>query len=340
MTEGRAGGAVPMERGTTVAVTGATGFIGQRLVRRLLAEGLSVRALVLPAESVPSSWGGEVAVVRGDVTRSADVAAAVEGAAVVFHLAAVVGDWGDEADFRRITVLGTDNVCSAASDSGARVVLASSIVVYGDALARRRCDEDTPWGRALGPYSRSKQQQERSFLGAVARGSLDGVALRFANVYGAGSRPWVDSAVAELRRGSPTLLSGGDGDAGLCHVEHAVDALVAAARADHARGKAYNVADGWGVTWRRYFGDLALVSGAPAPRSLPRAAAVVAAHALEWTWRRLGRRERPAITLEALNLVGSDLSLPIERARRDLGFTPHVTYEEALAEIRSYVSST
>jgi nucleoside-diphosphate-sugar epimerase len=313
-----------------VAVTGATGFIGRHLVRRLLALGLPTRALVLPEETVPPELDG-VEIVRGDVAAADSARRLLAGAGTVFHLAAVVEDWGSEALHRRVTVGGTEHVLGAAAREGARAVLASSIVVYGDRLGREICHEDTPHGRPLGPYSRSKQAQERIARRLEAEAELEVALVRPANVFGPGSRPWVEEVLVLLRQRGITLIDGGHLNAGLCHVENLVDLLLAAAATPGAAGRAYNAADGSDITWARYFGDLARLAGTPPPRSAPLYLARPAATVFELLWKLFPFRRRPPITHEALNLVGSHHRLPIERARRELGYSPRVGYEEALA---------
>jgi len=67
---------------------------------------------------------------------------------------------GDSLMCTWITVLGTEHLLTEAARAGARVLLASSLAVYGDALGRCRCSEDQPFGKTFGPYGRSKQAQE------------------------------------------------------------------------------------------------------------------------------------------------------------------------------------
>lgn len=318
-----------------VLVTGATGFIGRRVVQALVARGVRARALVLPGEPVGAL---EVEVVRGAIEDRAAVSQAVRGAATVIHLAAVVGDWGDESVYSRITVDGTRALLEL-SEPGAKVVLASSVVVYGDRIGRAVCDEEAPWGRALGPYSRSKQAQEK-LARQIARAR--GVALavvRPTNVFGAGSRPWVHDALAVLARGLPALVDGGGQDAGLAHVDNVAALLVRAAEHPGAAGRVYNACDGNGVTWRRYFTDLARIGGAPPPRSMPRSIANAIARGGELAWRVLRLSGRPPATREAINLVGSHHRVPTARARFELGWSPVVGYAQGLDEIAASLAA-
>ncbi|MEM9692187.1 MAG: NAD-dependent epimerase/dehydratase family protein, partial [Myxococcota bacterium] len=184
-----------------IVVTGATGFIGRSLVNRLLEEGYrKVRALVLPADPLPRAWLGpepgrdRVDIVRGDVTRLGDVAAVMGDAKTVFHLAAKVGDWGHPEEHHRITVMGTEHVLGEAARRQARVIMTSSVVVYGRQIGQKVCDEQTPMGAPLGPYSASKQAQERCGLRLEASHGLKLTVVRPTNVYGPGSIPWVHEA--------------------------------------------------------------------------------------------------------------------------------------------------
>lgn len=320
-------------------VTGATGFIGSSLVKRLHRDGHAVRALVLNADTPDPDWDAGVEVIRGDVTSSQQLACALAGVDTVFHLAAVVGDWGAEDLFQRVTVEGTRNVLAAAAAVRARVVLASSIVVYGDRLGRETCVEQTPHGRAYGPYSRAKQAQEVLAREWLQRGA-DIRVVRPANVYGPGSRIWVDEVVRLLLRGAPVLVSGGDRDAGLVHVDNVVDILLRAASDRAASGGIYNACDELGVSWRRYFGDLAAMAGAPSPRSAPSWMVWPMATVMERLWRTAGASQRPPLTREAVHLISADIKVPATQARQDLGHRSLVDYPAGMAAISAYAIQT
>jgi nucleoside-diphosphate-sugar epimerase len=323
-----------------VLVTGATGFIGKRVVEKLLAENIAVKAFVLPGESLPSSWGDRVSVIRGSISDPAAVGKSMEGSATVIHLAAVVSDWGDEKLYWEFTVEGSRHVFDKAVETGARVVLVSSIVVYGDKIRTQSCPEDAGYGKTFGPYSRTKQAQEKLAWEYHAQKGMKLSVVRPANVYGPGSGPWLHDVVSVLKSGSPGLISGGGMNAGLAYVDNVADIIILAASKNEALGRAYNACDGYPVTWKQYFSDLATMINAKTPKSIPRPAAAAAASACETLWGRLGIKKRPPITREALNLVGSDNRIPVTRVKSELGYEPQVSYEQGMKLTEAFIRET
>ena len=313
----------------TVLVTGGCGFLGRALVGLILQHTRwSVRVLALPQEAVPSGWTARVEVVRGDITRMADVARAAQGCGILFHLAALVGDAGTYAEHERVTVGGTAHVFDVAMANKARVVLTTSICAYGDAIQHGRCTEDTPLGRAQGPYGRAKQGQEALAWRFKSQGGKVCV-VRPANIVGPGSGPWLLDAAQALRQRLPALVGGGRGNAALTVVDNVADFLLLAARTPAAYGQAFNVHDDLQVTWRGYFTDLATLLQAPHPRSVPRVLAYLGAHVAEPLFRRFWPRQRPPVTREALNLIAWDSAFSTDKARA-LGWSPRVSYERML----------
>ncbi len=326
----------------TVLVTGGCGFLGQALVQLILQRTpWPVRVLALPHEAVPPGWAphmpGRVQLLRGDITHPADVEAAVQGCQQVFHLAALVGDAGTDAQHARVTVGGTAHVFQAAARHHAQVVLTTSICAYGDAIQRGPCAEDTPWGVAQGPYGRAKQGQEKLALRFLAEGG-EVCVVRPANIVGPGSGPWLLDAARALRQGLPALVGGGQGHAALTAVDNVAAFLLLAAQSPQAWGQVYNIEDELPVSWRRYFHDLAALMGVRAPRSIPRALAYAGASVAEPVWRRCWPGQRPPVTREALNLIAWDSHFPTAKARA-LGWRPTVSYDEVLQALRADIAA-
>lgn len=315
-------------------VTGANGFVGQALVQHLLDQGHSVRALVLPGEAPPAGWEGRVEVVRGNICLADDVRRCMAGVAVVQHLAAAVGDWIPWSIHEAVTIDGTRHVIDAVSEQGGRLVLTSSVTVYGHFIGQRACDESVPHGRPMGYYSRAKQAQERLLGEAHRIRGLDSVIVRPGNIYGPDCGPWLRELGEALKRGTPSLIAPEHANAGLVHVR-SIASLLLAAQQRAESGTIFNGCDELEVTWHRYFDDIARLVRAPPPRRLPYWLGAALAPVFETAWRLLRRSERPPITREALNLVAHDNQFPTDKARSVLGWRPAVSYADALAEIEA-----
>ena len=320
-----------------VLVTGATGFNGRRVVHKLLQKEIDVKVLVLPNEVIPSEWAGKVKTVCGSISDPRSVEEAAAGAETIIHLVAIVTDWGDEKKYWEVTVQGSRLIFEQAVKNQARVVLASSIAVYGDYIHSQACPEDTPYGRTLGPYSRTKQAQEKLAWEYFKNKSMKLSVVRPANVYGPGSGPWLHDVIDVLQSGSPGLISGGEMNAGLAYVDNVADVLILAGSTERAIGRVYNACDGLDVTWKKYFTDLANIIGVGNPKSLPAPLAAIGAYLMEGIYKLFGIQKRPLITREALNLVGSDNRIPNDRIKNELGYTPQVSYAEGLKRIREYI---
>lgn len=320
-----------------VLVTGATGFIGSRVVHKLLQNGIAVKVLALPGEVMPAEWTEKVEIVRGSISDPQAVAKAAEGAGTIIHLVAIVTDWGDEAKYWEYTVEGSRKIFEQALKNHARVVLASSIVVYGDKIHSQSCPEETPYGKTFGPYSRTKQAQEKLAWDYYHERGMKLSVVRPANVYGPRSGPWLHDVINVLKSGSPGLISGGDMNAGLAYVDNVADMLILAATSEKAIGKAYNASDGTDVTWKQYFTDIARLIGVQNPKSIPRPLALFGAYLFEAVWKFFNIQKRPLITREALNLIGSDNRIPNDKIKNELGYSPQVSYIEGLKYIKEYI---
>ncbi|MFN8411396.1 MAG: NAD(P)-dependent oxidoreductase [Anaerolineales bacterium] len=318
----------------TILVTGAAGFIGSHLTARLLGQNKKVRALALPNEKIPTDWQDRVEVIRGDIRDRAAVEKAVNGVDTIFHLAAITLDTGPRELHQQVTVEGTRHIVEAAAAHKAKVILTSSVTVYGVKIQTDVLNEELEWGQPAGFYSTHKQLQEKLARELAQKHNIELVVIRPGNVYGPHSPQWVNSVLSELKRGTPTLLGGGHGDCGFVYMDNLVDAFILASENPKAIGRIYNIGDGFGLTWRQYFTDLANIANAPQPKIIPRWLGRALAGVIEPVWYGLKLKGRPPLTYEAFNLVASNFQFPSTRAKEELGYTPKVSYEQAMEAIK------
>ena len=329
-------------KGGSVLVTGGPGFIGRRVVRRYLEAGWRVASLSLPGEAPDPAWGGQVRMSYADLTRADGLNDRMGSFDVVIHLAAVVGLPGQYQKQWDIIAEGTRNVCYAAAERGARVVVASSVAVYGDKIQRQICRESDGHGAWQGAYGRAKQGQETIALEVAAARGIPLTLIRPANVYGlGGTSAWGDRLIAALRQTGGAVFGDAEiNNAGLVYVENLADALLLAGTSDAAIGKTYNVCDGQDISWRRFMNDMAMLADRPPPPQIAIADAMAMALANEDPAQLVGPRSAGAPLLEGLNLVGFDNRYATDLIRSELGWAPRMSYAEALRQMKQQYQPT
>jgi nucleoside-diphosphate-sugar epimerase len=307
--------------GRRAAVTGAAGFIGAAVCRRLAGEGAQVIGIEVNPELADRvrAAGAEARV--ADVADAESIGEALADAEIVVHTAALVREWGSMHDFIPVNVHGTVNVLDAADAAGAeRVVHISSVVVYGfDAEGEL---EESAFHRTVGiPYIDTKSAADRI---AGRRGA---VVIRPGDVYGPGSVPWLMRPSELLRVGQLSLPGKGDGTMLPVYIDDLVEAILLAARRGRP-GQAYTIWDGSPISFHDYFSRLAEVIDGRPPRKLPRLVLVAIASALELVARI--RSRPPTFGRHGITLVDRRGSASNRRAREELGWRPRVSLEEGL----------
>ncbi|HWD64864.1 MAG TPA: NAD-dependent epimerase/dehydratase family protein [Solirubrobacteraceae bacterium] len=322
-------------------LTGATGFIGGHLARRLVESGRHVRALARPTSDTGDleRLGAEVA--PGDLSDPVSIARAASGATHIVHCGALVSDWATVPEIRRINVEGTRHVLEAALRAGVtRVVHFSSTDVYGH--PNRPVDESHAPSRFSNWYSRTKLEAESEVRRASSAGAIEAVILRPATIYGPGSVGVVGEIGKAVRARSMLLIDRGRAVAGLCYIDNLVDAAMLALTQEAAAGRTFNVTDGLEVSWSRFVRDLAHGLGSPPPRfSLPYPVARGLGRAMEQSYRLLrtatGLHTPPLLSRQAVDVMGRDQSFSNARLRECLGWEPRVGYEQGLTDTLAWL---
>lgn len=258
--------------GKQVLVTGATGFIGGRLVERMILEtGAHVRALVRDYRT--SVWLSRTSaeIVLGDITDAESLVPALEGCEIVFHCAALMG--GDPELMHHVNVQGTENLLAAAARAGAsRFVHMSSLAVHGQHY-RDGADETSPF-KPVDAYAKTKLASEQLALRFCEDKSLAVVVVRPTIVYGPRSQWWTVDPIQRIKKNRLALLGRGQGVANVVYVDDVVTALLLAATAPGIEGETFLISSQERATWREFFGSYAQMCRKSLPR-WPRPAAQV-----------------------------------------------------------------
>jgi nucleoside-diphosphate-sugar epimerase len=316
-------------------VTGASGFLGGRLTQVLAAHADVLRILARPSSKLGHLGCMPIEVVRGDLGDRPVLEAAMRGITHVFHCAAASTDWASWQTYFDANVTGTENLLRAAPRDLVRFLHVSTTDVYGYPI--RVCDESQPAVDAGLPYNRTKILGER----AVWDSGVPATVVRPATIYGPRSVPFGSDIARLLRQRLMAVVDGGRATGGFLYVDNAVAAIVAAATAKESLGRAYNLADGTGIIWKTYVERLADGLGMRRPWiDLPSAAAFALASGMEAPHRYLKIPGRPLLTRHAVYLLARDQEFPIERARRELGLSPAVNFDEGMARTVAWLQTS
>ncbi len=327
-------------RSKTIALTGATGFVGQHVVERLLSEPeLRLRCLVRPRSNVERllEHPDRIELLEGDVYEPHTLGPLVEGASGLINLAGYRDFWSRNRElYYDLNVRGAENVFRAALRAGVeKVVQVSTPLAFG-VPSRIPFDEDTPAGRHPSDYARSKHFADQIGWRMHEAEGLPLTVVHLAAVIGAGDPCPTMEVRRAVEKKLPALV-GADTVYTYLHVRDAAEAIVRALLNPDTIGRRYLVGTERAST-REYFEIIGELADAPVPKlNLPEAALLPIAWLLErfssWT----GRRTALPVDILKTTAAGS-LIFDGSRAEDELGmeYTPlRVALGEAVAEIQA-----
>lgn len=306
-----------------ILITGAGGYIGRHLAAALRERGEPVRALDVRADALAPLAALGVETLAGDACDPTAIGAALEGAAVVYHLAGSALGSPDaimRANLASAVVVGT--LWASSGKSARTVVYASSGALYPSGPGW--LDETTPPAPAF-HYARAKHEAELALLDLHRRQGLPVQIARIAAVYGPGSPAMM---VEQVRSGRFPLIGGGRGYASNIHIDDLVAALLAMPERGRP-GRVYNLADDEPAPVAAFYGRLAELLGAPPPPSVSPAAA----RALLWlVGAASGLRGRPSpLPADLVAMAGVSHRMANARMRDELGVRPrYPSYNDGL----------
>lgn len=315
-------------------VTGATGLLGSHVAELLVARGERVRAIVRSTSDTAFLRSLGVELATADLSDAASLTRHVDGADVVYHCAAHVGDWGPWSTFQAGVVDATAHVLQACQKVGVgRVLHVSSIIVYGHPRERagERFTEAEPQGQHLylwgDYYCRAKIAAEalcRQYPGPLTT-------IRPSWIYGPRDRRSLPRVFKALEAGRAALIGRGTNLLNIVYASDVADGAVRAANHPGAVGKAYNLCSEGEITQRQFLDMLTDALGRPRVRwSFPYWLAFRGGFVAEMIGRAIRLQRPPHFTRYVVALVGRSTRFSYELARNELGWSPRVVASEGL----------
>ena len=306
-----------------ILITGANGFIGRALCKRLLADGYQVRETVRSAAQMTALPSGVEGAMVGNIGLETDWSEALDGIDGIVHLAARVHVMRESAAdplavFRQVNVEGTKCLAIAAANAGVkRFVYISSVKVNGESRSDPYTEMDKP--EPQDPYAVSKWEAEQILAEISSATGIEIVIIRPPLVYGPNVRANFLRLLRWVNKGVPLPLGMVDNRRSLVSLDNLVDFLITCIEHPAAAGETFLVSDGEDLSTPALIRRIALSMNIPA-RLIP-----VPVCLLRLGGSLLGKKS------EVDRLCGS-LQVDISKAKSVLGWKPPLSVDEGLAK--------
>lgn len=323
-------------RALKILLTGASGFVGSAVLRKLLAQGDQVRVLVREASNTANISGLPVEILHGDLNDQNALKNAVKGAEGVFHVAADYRIWvPDEAAMMRTNLDATRNLMLAALEAGVgRIVYTSSVATLGGSPDPEGGDESTPsrLEDMVGPYKKSKFLAEEAVSALIRERDLPAVIVNPSTPIGPRDiKPTpTGRMIVEAAKGNmPGYVDTG---LNIVHVDDVADGHLAAFEKGRI-GERY-ILGGRNLSLKDILGVVAGVTGRPPPKwRLPHGIVLPIAHIAEWGAKLMGNSE-PFVTVDGVKMSKKYMYFKSSKARDELGYAPRPAEQSISDAIR------
>lgn len=316
-----------------ILITGATGLVGSHVAEQARQKGYSVRALCRGTADTSFLRQLGVEITKGELTAPSSLQRACDGATVVIHCAAKVGDWGPTSKYRRVNVEGTQALLDAALTAGSlkRWIQISSLGVYSGADHYGTDETAPPNTEGIDGYTLTKVESEQLVCDYIKKNELPAVILRPGFIYGPRDRTVMPRLFEKLQTGKFAYLGQPDKLMNNTFVGNLCEAIWLAVENDSAVGEVFNIRDPRAVSKKEFMETICTAAGLQIPKKVvPLHIASFLSWHMEGLWKLLGRKEAPLVNSARIKFLGRNLDFSIEKANLHLGYQPSTDFTEAM----------
>lgn len=311
-------------------VTGATGFLGGALTRRLHNMGWDVTALGRNSFKLDELESEGIDTLQLDITKKDELIDACKNQEIVFHCAAFPSPWGNFEKFYQANVIGTRNVIRGCEEHKVkRLVYVSTPSLYFGHSSRMNVQETDVLPEPISNYAATKILAEQEVDEAFARG-LPTITIRPRGIFGPGDTVISPRLIPRLQSGRLPIIGDGENVVDLTYVENVVDALILCVESPtDTLGKKYNISNGEPIKLWEWLKKICDELGFQFPKikiSYPVAHGLAAV--LEAACTIIPTHPEPPLTRMAVNMIANNTTLDISAARNELGYQPKVSVDE------------
>ena len=321
-----------------ILITGASGFLGSQLTRRLLSDGHIVRAQGRNSKNLNLLPGAIP--VRADLTQPNDMRRVLkiletEPVDAVIHLAARCDSWGPQTAFTQINTQVPLQAYQACREYAVpHFIHMSSPSVFSALRHQLNLSEKTPFPKALNHYALSKQQAELK-LNSAAKSPTRLTILRPQAIFGPNDPLLLPRLIQASRSRGIPLINGGQHLIDVTPAESVIEAICCCVHSKHWKNSSvYNISNGEPYPFRELIEMVFDQVGEPVnwkKISLP--AATATAHLLSTIGKVTRTKHEPPLTPYALSILAYSRTLSIEKAKTELGFCPPASVKETIRNI-------
>ena len=311
-------------------VTGATGFLGGALTRRLYSMGWFVTALGRNISKLSKIENEGMRVLQIDLKEKEAMSDICKDQDIVFHCAALPSPWGNFESFYQANVIGTRNVIRGCEQHKVkRLVHVSTPSLYFGYKSRVNVKESDELPEPVSNYAATKILAEQELDEAFARG-LATIAIRPRAIFGPGDTVLFPRLIPRLRSGRLPIFGDGENVVDLTYIENVVDALLLCAESPaNTLGKKYNISNDAPVKIWELVERICKELDLPSPRAkISYQTANAAASALEFIYRLIPRQPEPPLTRISVSMMANSTTLDISAAKNELGYQPRISVDE------------
>lgn len=303
-------------------VTGAAGFIGNALVKRLVKEGYEVIGLI--HKTKPKDYEQKAEYVEGDITDLESIKIFFKDVDFVLHCAALVKDYGPKESFYKINLEGTKNLVRICEEIGIKKFIFLSHIRYESE-------------KSVGYYSETKALAEQYLKEKYKQNGFPAIIIRPGNVYGPGATTWVIRPYKSIQKNRIALVDHGSGIFQHTYIDNLLDAIVAALKEPKAIGETIDITDGDNsVTYREYFNTLARIAGKPhIKRNMSKNVALFVSKLMMFLNKVF--RIKPWVTPMAVKIFTNQHKVSIEKAKQILNYKPKVDYSIGIKRVEDWL---
>jgi len=313
-----------------ILVTGANGFIGSNLVKRLVLQGYQVHSLVRKSSDLSFLKDVDTTLFYGNINEVDSLKDALKDVEKVYHVAGLAADWGAYELFEKVNFFGTQNLANAAHKAGVKkMVYISTVAFHG--FGKVNMDETFPVDKYLIPYAQTKYLAEEWLWQFQNLTDMKITAVRPGNVFGINDRTFMLKYIDAMISGK--FMEVGKGKSKTCpiFIDNLIDIILLVGEHDKANGEAFIATDGLDINWHTFNTKLADALGVKLPKaSIPYVVGYAVAKVYYGTHKFLRFKSEPFLTPYRINNGGKDYHFSIDKLKSYFDYQPKVSLEEAI----------